>query len=73
VKAGRLFGMFENRDPNADVFISLEGTEIPLSGARYEPGPHPRVILVPDRLKLLMFLEKLKIEVERGHLGHPPE
>ncbi len=59
MKAARLFGMFKDID-NAKVFVDIEGTLIPITGARYHAGPRNQVVLSIDRLKMLQLLEELE-------------
>ena len=64
MKAGRLLAMFQDKDPNADVYVNIEGDLIPVVSARYDPGKAPRVVLGLDRLQVLLLLEKLKMGAE---------
>lgn len=61
MKTARLFNMLTGRD--ADIYVNIEGTHIPVVSARYDP-PHddqpPQVILGLDRLQVLLTLENLK-------------
>lgn len=60
MKAGRFFSLFSGRDDNADVYVDLDGTQIPVISARYEPGDKARVVIRLDQLKLLVYLDKVK-------------
>lgn len=51
--------MYQSKD-DADVVVDVEGALIPVTKARYHPGPRNQVVLSLDRLKLLQLLEKLK-------------
>lgn len=67
MKAERLFDMFAGRDPDAEVFVNVEGTNIAVVSARYDPrspGSGPKVVLGLDRLQVLLLLEKLKNRTE---------
>lgn len=56
--------MFDGKDPDADVYVDVDGTLIPITGARYEPGKPPKVVLALDRFQVLLYREKLKMGLE---------
>lgn len=59
MKARTLFAMFPS-EGNAEVFVNIAGTTLPVVNARLYQGHSSQVILEVDRLKLLLLLEKLK-------------
>lgn len=65
--------MFQDKDPDAEVYVNIEGTHIAVASARYDPKSEyhpPRVVLGLDRLQVLLLLEKVKNGAEE-ETGQP--